>query len=66
MAKGHPTRNSEFMKAIRDTHSFFQEGSVRMKNNEPVLPQTAIMERQFIYFVMPENNFILNEETSAF
>jgi hypothetical protein len=25
MAKRHPVRNSQFMKAIRDVHSFFQE-----------------------------------------
>jgi hypothetical protein len=25
MAKSHPVRNSQFMKAIRDVHSYFQE-----------------------------------------
>jgi hypothetical protein len=25
MAKRHPVRNSQFMKAIRDVHAFFQE-----------------------------------------
>jgi 3-deoxy-D-manno-octulosonic-acid transferase len=27
MSKRHPERNSQFMKAIRDVHSFFQEES---------------------------------------
>jgi hypothetical protein len=33
------------MKAIRDVHSFFQEESFKIRNNQPVLPHTAIMER---------------------
>jgi hypothetical protein len=45
MAKRHPVRNSHFMKAIRDVHSFFQEESFKIRNNQPVLPHTAIMER---------------------
>jgi hypothetical protein len=32
------------MKAIRDVHSFFQEESFKIRNNQ-VLPHTAIMER---------------------
>jgi hypothetical protein len=43
MAKRHPVRNSQFMKAIRDVHSFFQEESFKT-NDQPVLPHTAIME----------------------
>jgi hypothetical protein len=32
MAKRHPVRNSQFMKAIRDVHSFFQEESFKIRN----------------------------------
>jgi hypothetical protein len=35
-AKRHPVRNSQFMKAIRDVHSFFQEESFRIRSNQPV------------------------------
>jgi hypothetical protein len=45
MAKRHPVRNSQFMKAIRDVHAFFQEETFKIRNNQPVLPHTAIMER---------------------
>jgi hypothetical protein len=45
MAKRHPVRNSQFMKAIRDNLSFFQEESFKIRNNQQVLPHTAIMER---------------------
>jgi hypothetical protein len=45
MAKRHPVRNSQFMKAIRDVHSFFQEEGFKLRNNQPILSQTAIMER---------------------
>jgi hypothetical protein len=44
MAKRHPVRNYQFIKAIRDVHSFFQE-DLQNKNNQQVLPHTAIMER---------------------
>jgi hypothetical protein len=37
MAKRHPVRNSQFMKAIRNVHSFFQEESYKIRNNEPVV-----------------------------
>jgi hypothetical protein len=33
------------MKAIRDVHSFFQEESFKISNNQHVLPHTAIMVR---------------------
>jgi hypothetical protein len=36
MAKRHPVRNSQFMKAIGDVHSFFQEESFKIRNNQPV------------------------------
>jgi hypothetical protein len=36
MAKRHPVRNSQFMKAIRDVHSFFQEEIFKIRNNQPV------------------------------
>jgi hypothetical protein len=36
MTKRHPVRNSQFMKAIRDVHSFFQEESLNTRNNQPV------------------------------
>jgi hypothetical protein len=31
MAKRHPVRNFQFMKAIRDVHSFFQEERFKIK-----------------------------------
>jgi hypothetical protein len=36
MAKRLPVRNSQFMKAIRDVHSYFQEKSIKIRNNQPV------------------------------
>jgi hypothetical protein len=36
MAKRHPVRNSQFMKAIRDVQYFFQEESFKIRNNQPV------------------------------
>jgi hypothetical protein len=45
MAKRHSVRNSQFMKAIRDVHSFFQEERFKIRNNQQVLPHTAIMGR---------------------
>jgi hypothetical protein len=45
LAKRHPVRSSQFMKAIRDVHSFFQEESFKTRNNQQVLKHTAIMER---------------------
>jgi hypothetical protein len=36
MAKTHPVRNSQFIKAIRDVHSFFQEESFKIRSNQPV------------------------------
>jgi hypothetical protein len=30
-AKRHPVKNSQFMKAVRDVHSFFQEESFNIK-----------------------------------
>jgi hypothetical protein len=44
MAKRHPIRNSQFMKAIRDVHSFFQEESLKIKNNQSILLHAAIMQ----------------------
>jgi hypothetical protein len=44
MFNRHPVRNSQFMKMIRDVHSFFQEESLKIKNNQPVLLHTAILE----------------------
>jgi hypothetical protein len=45
MAKIYPVRNSQFMKAVRDVHSFFQEENFKIRNNQQALPHTAIMER---------------------
>jgi hypothetical protein len=45
IAKRHRVRNSQFMKAIRDLHSFFQEESFKIRNNQQVLQHTVIMER---------------------
>jgi hypothetical protein len=36
MAKRYPVRNSQFKKAIKDVHSFFQEESFKIRNNQPV------------------------------
>jgi hypothetical protein len=36
MAKRHPVRSSQFMKVIRDVHSFFQEESFKIRSNQPV------------------------------
>jgi hypothetical protein len=36
MAKRHPVRNSQFMKAIRDVHSFSHEESFKIRSNPPV------------------------------
>jgi hypothetical protein len=48
MAKIHPVRRSQFMKAIRDVHSFFQEESFKIRNDQQVLPHTAIMEHVYV------------------
>jgi histidinol phosphatase-like enzyme len=45
IAKRHPVRNSQFMKATRDVHDLFQEESFKIRNNQQLLPHTAIMER---------------------
>jgi hypothetical protein len=45
MAKRHPVRNSQFMKAIKDVHSFFHEKKLQKRNNQQVLLHTAIMLR---------------------
>jgi hypothetical protein len=44
-AKRHPVRNSQFMKAIRDVHSLFQEESFNIRNEQQLLPHSAITER---------------------
>jgi hypothetical protein len=36
MAKRHPVRNFQFMKAMGDVHSSFQEESFKIRNNQPV------------------------------
>jgi hypothetical protein len=43
MAKRHPVRNYQFIKAIRDVHSLFQEEIFKIRSNQQVLPHTAIM-----------------------
>jgi hypothetical protein len=43
--KIHPVINSQFMKSIRDVHSFFQEESFKIRNDQQVLPHTPILER---------------------
>jgi hypothetical protein len=42
IAKRHPVRNSQFMKAIRDVHSYFQEESFKIRNDLQVLPQERV------------------------
>jgi hypothetical protein len=49
VAERRPVGNSQFMKAIRDVHSFFQEESFKIRNNQQVLPHTAIMARVCAY-----------------
>jgi hypothetical protein len=44
MAKRHPVRNSQFMKAIRDVHAFFQEESFKIRNNQPVSSYVVFYE----------------------
>jgi hypothetical protein len=36
MAKIDPVRNSQFMVAIRDVYSSFQEESFKIRSNQPV------------------------------
>jgi hypothetical protein len=36
IAKIHPVKNSQFMKVIRDVHSFFQEEIFKIRSNQPV------------------------------
>jgi hypothetical protein len=36
MAKRHPVINSQFIKAVRYVHSFFQEESFNIISNQPV------------------------------
>jgi hypothetical protein len=36
MPKRHPVRNSQFMKAIRDVNSFFQEESFKTRKSQAV------------------------------
>jgi hypothetical protein len=36
IAKRHPVRNSQFMKAIRDVRSYFQGESFKIRNNQPL------------------------------
>jgi hypothetical protein len=35
---------------IKDVHSFFQEESMKIKTNQPILPQTAITENDCTCF----------------
>jgi hypothetical protein len=42
------------MKAIRDVHTFFQEESLKIKNNQPVIPYTAIVAHVCAAFEISE------------
>jgi hypothetical protein len=44
-AKRHHVRNSQFMKAIRYVHSYFQEENFKIRNDQKVLLHAAIMVR---------------------
>jgi hypothetical protein len=44
MAKRHPVRNSQFMMAIRDVHSYFQEESFKIRNNKYYRTQRKLSE----------------------
>jgi hypothetical protein len=37
----HPERNSQYVKAIRELRSSFQEESLKIKNKHTILPHTA-------------------------
>jgi hypothetical protein len=43
-SKRHPVRNFQFMKLIRDVHSFLEQESWNIENNRPILPRTATLE----------------------
>jgi hypothetical protein len=44
MFKRYPVIDSQFMKVIRDVHSFFREESLKIRNIQPVVPLTAVLE----------------------
>jgi hypothetical protein len=66
MAKRHPVRNSQFMKAIRDVHSFFEEESFEIRNNQQVLPHTAIMERVYACWRMNTGSMLKIDSSNFF
>jgi hypothetical protein len=43
MTKTYHVRNSQFMKVIRDVHSFFQEWKLKIRNSQPILPDTKVI-----------------------
>jgi hypothetical protein len=57
VAKRHRVRNSQFMKAIRDVHSFFQKESFKIRNNQQVLTHTAYIPLAYEYSKYVANRF---------
>jgi hypothetical protein len=71
MARRHPVSNSQFMKAIRYVHSFFQEESFKIRNNQPVLLHTAVMERvcacvKFVHWRINTGNVLKIDSSNFF
>jgi hypothetical protein len=66
MAKRYPVRNSQFMKAIRDVHSFFQEESFKIRNNQQVLHHAAIMVRVCACFKVNTGSMLKIDSTNFF
>jgi hypothetical protein len=44
VVKRLPVRNLRLMKAVRDVLSFFKDGSFKIRNNQPILLHTLILE----------------------
>jgi hypothetical protein len=64
MSKRHPIRNSQVMMAILDIHSFFQEESLKLNNNQPILPHIVILER--VYAVLKISEFTVRATPKKF
>jgi hypothetical protein len=48
MSERHPVKDSRYMKAIRDVHSAYQEVSLKIKNNRPLIPHTAVVWHMYV------------------
>jgi hypothetical protein len=56
MSERHPVKDSQYIKAIRDIHSFYQEVSLKNKNNRPLIPHTAIVAHVCAAFKISESS----------